>query len=67
MKPKRVFTFIAVAAATLGAGGVVAHASGQIIASTLYVSTTGLDTNPCSQTQPCKTLQHAVGRNSLER
>src|ERR1700726_2862910 len=57
---KRVLTYIAVAAATLGSGGVVAHASGQIVASTLYVSTTGLDTNPCTQSLPCATMQHAV-------
>lgn len=69
---KRVITFIAVAAATLGAGGITVAAatpgasgitvtaSGQISTPSLYVSTTGLDTNPCSKTMPCRTLQHAV-------
>jgi pectin methylesterase-like acyl-CoA thioesterase len=60
MTLKRVMTFVAVAAATLGAGGISAHASGQFTGSTLYVSTTGLDTSPCTQSQPCATLQHAV-------
>ncbi len=27
---------------------------------TLYVSTTGSDSNPCTQAKPCKTLQYAV-------
>jgi hypothetical protein len=60
MKLKLLFTFVGAAAAAVGTGGIVAHASVQFTAATLYVSTTGLDTNPCSQTQPCHTLQHAV-------
>jgi hypothetical protein len=60
MTVKRVMTFVAVAAATLGAGGISAHASGLITPSTWYVSTTGSDANPCTQSQPCATMQHAV-------
>jgi hypothetical protein len=56
---KRVLAFIAVAAA-IGAGGITAHASSMLPAGTLFVSTTGSDTNDCSQPTPCATLQHAV-------
>jgi hypothetical protein len=49
------------AALVVSAGGVTTgHASGLIVPSTVYVSTTGLDTNPCTQSLPCATLQHGV-------
>jgi hypothetical protein len=58
---RRFMMFVVSAAAiVVGAGVTTAHASGQISATALYVSTTGLDTNPCTQSLPCATLQHAV-------
>jgi Protein of unknown function (DUF1565) len=42
--------------AGLAMGGSYAAAAG----TGLYVSTSGADTNPCTQSQPCLTLQHAV-------
>lgn len=62
---RRIPAFVAVAIAAIGAGGITAHASGQIVPPTLYVSTTGLDTNPCTQSQPCHTLQHAVDQAAV--
>jgi Protein of unknown function (DUF1565) len=38
------------------ASGNTVHASG----TTLYVATTGLDTNPCTKAAPCQTVQHAI-------
>jgi hypothetical protein len=38
------------------AGAATASAAG----TTLYVSTTGSDTNPCTKAAPCATIQHAV-------
>jgi hypothetical protein len=59
---RRLALFAAPAAALIaGAGGITtAHAAGQIVPSTDYVSTSGSDTSPCTQSLPCATLQHAV-------
>jgi hypothetical protein len=53
---------LAVPAATLivGAGGLTAHAAPLIGTTTIYVATTGSDTNPCTKAKPCATLQYAV-------
>jgi hypothetical protein len=51
----------AVGALVLGAGGITsAHAAPLIGTTTLWVATTGNDTNPCTHAQPCLTLQFAV-------
>ena len=54
--------FLAVPAAglLLSAGGITAHASGQIGTTSVYVSTTGSDSNPCTKALPCATMQYAV-------
>ena len=47
--------------AGLAVGGSQAAAAGI----TLYVSTSGADTNPCTQSKPCATLQHAVDQAAV--
>jgi nitrous oxidase accessory protein NosD len=46
--------FIVSVAVTLAVAGTAAAAS------SLFVSTTGSDSNPCTSAQPCKTIGHAV-------
>jgi len=53
--------FVAPAAALIaGAAGVTIHAAPLIGTTTIYVATTGSDSNPCANAHPCATLQHAV-------
>jgi hypothetical protein len=49
-----------VAPIAIVAGLVVGGAHAAAAGTTLYVSTSGLDTNPCSKSAPCQTFQHAV-------
>jgi hypothetical protein len=48
------------AALIVGAGGVAVHAAPLIGTTTIYVATTGSDSNPCTKAKPCATLQFAV-------
>lgn len=48
------------AALIVGAGGMTVHAAPLIGTTTIYVSTTGSDSNPCTKAAPCATLQYAV-------
>ncbi len=51
----------AVGALVLGAGGITsAHAAPLIGTTTLWVATTGSDSNPCTKSQPCARMQFAV-------
>lgn len=36
------------------------QAKTQVVTTALYVSTTGSDLNPCTQAQPCQTVQHVI-------
>ena len=56
MRRRFIMLAVPVAALAFSAGGATAHAAG----TTLYVSTSGHDTNPCTKAAPCMTMQHAV-------
>jgi hypothetical protein len=56
---RRLALFVAPVAALGGLVATGTHA-GAVVATTRYVSTTGLDANPCTLALPCHTLQHAV-------
>jgi hypothetical protein len=48
------------AALVVGAGGLTVHAAPLIGTTTIWVATTGSDSNPCTKAKPCATLQYAV-------
>ena len=60
MRRYSVFFLAPAAGLLLSAGGITAHAAGQIGTTSVYVSTTGSDSNPCTKALPCATLQYAV-------
>ena len=60
MRRRFIMLTVPVAALAFSAGGATAHAAGSIGTTTVYVSTTGSDSNPCTRAQPCATLQYAV-------
>ena len=58
---RRAATLAAPAAAlVIGAGGMTAHAAPLIGTTTIYVATTGSDSNTCTKARPCATLQYAI-------
>jgi hypothetical protein len=60
MRRQSIVLAVPAAALLLSAGGISAHAANQIGTTSVYVSTTGSDTNPCTKALPCATMQYAV-------
>lgn len=60
MRRQSMFLAVPAAAVLLSAGGISAQAAGQIGTTSIYVSTTGSDSNPCTKALPCATMQYAV-------